>query len=131
MNSKVKQMAIKIIGLFTCVCFSSWAIANEYLSNSAKHKSAPTSPNITSPKNTEDPDDKPSEGEHIWNGVQSSFYFPIEQWDDEQGFFHGLSGNIGYNYPLLETPEANIPADATSGPSNTNQTLTLSLKTQV
>ena len=65
--------------------------------------------------------------DEIWKGVSSSFAFPFQDWEERE-LFDGLSGNVGFHQPLAETESANIPAGSTQGPSNVNQTLTLSLK---
>ncbi|WP_063653782.1 hypothetical protein [Aliivibrio fischeri] len=125
-SSKIDISVCCSLFFFCFFFFPFLTLADEFLSNSAKHKNAPISPVITTQRSTSE--SIATEADHIWNGVQSSFYFPIKQWEDEQGFFHGLSGNVGYHYPLLETSPANIPVGATTGPTNTNQTATLSLK---
>ena len=107
-------------------------MADEYMSETRKHAPAPISPSLTPASKipTVEADEEPSEADLIWKGVSSSFHLPIEEWEEnkDKSFLHGLSGNLGFGYPLLETPAANIPANATNGPSNNNMTTTLSLK---
>ncbi len=112
------------------LCFwVGFVFADEYHANTSPHAIKPSqhvlttsTPNPTAPDNSFD-----DELDEIWKGVSSSFDFPYQEWENRT-FLDGLSGNIGYHHPLAETESANLPAGATSGPSNTNMTSTLSLK---
>ncbi|UTT86960.1 hypothetical protein LZI70_16200 [Vibrio pelagius] len=107
---------------------STWA--DSFLANTAPHAPPPeeratlssSSNNLSASKGPTD-----DEIDEIWKGVSSSFTFPFQEWEDRE-LFDGLSGNVGYHQPLAETESANIPAGSTQGPTNLNQTLTLSLK---
>ncbi|WP_413113488.1 hypothetical protein [Thaumasiovibrio sp. DFM-14] len=113
-------------------CWPNFTVASEYLSESRKHAPEPVSPAFTAGTTTplDGIDKKEEESELIWKGVKSSFAIPFEEWEKnaDKGLLHGLSGNLGLGYPLLDTVAANIPPTAKSGPTNTNITSTLSLK---
>ncbi|MGF1685444.1 hypothetical protein L4C36_01950 [Photobacterium japonica] len=117
--------------LLLFLSFSIPCHADNYLTETRKHAPSPQSPSLTQ-GSTVDHDEVISSSETalIWKGVSSSFTLPFEEWEDtaDKTFLHGLSGNIGAGYPLLSTPAANIPANATTGPTNNNATATLSLK---
>ncbi|OAN13794.1 hypothetical protein A3K86_14640 [Photobacterium jeanii] len=116
-----------------CLCLAvPPTIASEYLSETAKHAPAPVSPNFSKAAVVDNKDqDDPSESELIWKGVTSSFDVPFEEWaerSEDDSWLKGLSGNLGLGHPLLKTEAANVPANATNGPSNNNTIATLSLK---
>lgn len=127
-------MLNRYIGIISISWLPIAGSANDYLTKTRQLAPEPKSPTITpaAKLNTQTTDVHVGETELIWKGVSSSFAFPFEEWsapeDSEHSFFYGLSGNIAIGYPLLETPSANLPANATSGPTNTNITATLSLK---
>lgn len=116
--------------LFCCnLGFSFVAISSEYQTEASKRAPEPRSPNITRSYGAiEKPESR--ESALIWHGVASSFAFPFETWEqnEDNGWLHGLSGNIALGFPLLKTEPANLPEDVTTGPTNTNATATLSLK---
>ncbi|MGF1730032.1 hypothetical protein [Photobacterium kasasachensis] len=99
---------------------------------SQKHAPSPQSPNITHTFATETEEKEKKEIDLIWKGVSSSFSLPFEEWenteDENRTWLHGLSGNLSFGYPLLETPAANLPANTVQGPTNNNMVASLSLK---
>jgi len=114
----------------SCLLCSSIAMSSEYMAETAKQAPKPISPNLTKAISS-DKDPEPTESDLIWKGVSSSFDMPFEEWDnedEERSWLHGLSGNVSLGYPLLQTPATNLPANATTGPTNNNATATLSLK---
>jgi hypothetical protein len=127
----------KLLALLTFISFT--AHSTGYQTESSKRAPATSSPNIsqssstTSNSNKKSKEDEEDELDLIWRGVSSSFALPFDSWayqDDtnNDSIFHGLSGNVALNFPLLKTESANLPADVQSGPTNTNATATLSLK---
>ncbi|WP_299013168.1 hypothetical protein [uncultured Photobacterium sp.] len=111
-----------------CLAFPFPGYANEYLLKSKQYAPLPKSPNITTSPQDDDVKEN-TESELIWKGVSSSFALPFKEWvQNDKTLFSGLSGNAAIGYPLLETPAANIPANATNGPTNNNTAATLSLK---
>lgn len=124
-------MQRQILLLMICYSTSSLGVTSEYMSASKKHAPAPQSPNITQTAPETKEEDK-TEADLIWKGVSSSFALPFEEWEKaeggEQSWLDGLSGNLSFGYPLLETTSANLPANTTQGPTNSNMIASLSLK---
>lgn len=115
---------------FPCLLCSSIAVSSEYMAETAKQAPKPISPNLTKAISLNE-ESEPAESDLIWKGVSSSFDLPFEEWDnadEERTWLHGLSGNFALGYPMLQTSAANLPANATTGPTNNNATATLSLK---
>nr|WP_220457453.1 hypothetical protein [Vibrio marinisediminis] len=101
--------------------------ADQYHANTSPYAVQPSQHVLTHSNQKPNSVDQPNELDDIWKGVSSSFEFPVKEWENRT-FLDGLSGNIGYHHPLTETESANLPANATSGPTNANTTSTLSLK---
>lgn len=128
-----KRQTIAFLSILSCCVNSLPITASEYQSETAKHAPEPSSPNFAKAATVnKKSDDEEPESALIWKGVASSFDVPFEDWtkprDEDDSWLKGLSGNLGLGHPLLQTQAANVPANATSGPTNNNTIGTLSLK---
>ena len=124
-------LSMNSLALCITALISSAANADEFHAHSSQYAQKGQNQSLSS---YGEPKTKPAEVDlakqeldEIWKGVNSSFAFPFEEWENKT-FLDGLSGNIGYHHPLAKTESANLPAGTTSGPTNTNATATLSMK---
>jgi len=117
-----------LFSVFFCT-LNPLSFADEYHEQTAKHsRPTSTSPQISSTAQHRNTAVEADELDLIWEGVSSSFTFPIQELGEYKSWYDGLSGNIGLNLPIEQSEAANIPTGSTNGPTNYNSTATLSLK---
>ncbi|MCP4320868.1 MAG: hypothetical protein GY787_03235 [Alteromonadales bacterium] len=104
--------------------------SNSFDTQSAPHVPKASSPNITTPVNSDHQvKESTDELSLIWKGVSSSFALPLQELvAEDRSLWNGSSGNLGLNIPVSQSMEANIPAGSAQSPANYNSTATLSLK---
>ncbi|WP_241033866.1 hypothetical protein [Vibrio maerlii] len=117
--------------LYGALLISISAQADDYATKTAPiavQKEAPTYHwGNSDNQKSKDEQDESETFDDIWNGVNSSFSLPFEEWEDGS-FWDRWSANIAFNQPLTETEPANLPAGSGQSASNYNQVASLSLK---
>ncbi len=110
------------------ISWSSSVYPDEFHEQSGKYASQSNSNSITTSSLAKKTEEEPTDADLIWEGVTSSFAFPIQELEERDSWYDGLSGNVGFNLPIAQSEAANLPPGSTSGPTNYNTTATLSLK---